>query len=233
MTSQNQVAHRENEAKKRAAFYIDGFNLYHAIDEMDKPYLKWVSYYKISKILADPAEEVVKVVWCTAKTKKSPAKGDRHDRLVNAQKLEGVLPRMGHFVDETRECRNCEAKWFHPTEKEGDINVAINLLRDAFRDEFDHAYLVTADSDQAATVRMFIDEFKEKEITIVAPPGRRRSEHLYNIANNTINITELILEKAVMPEIIISPRPRFISNVRRPVEYAPPQGWVHPDKRPR
>ena len=29
--------------KVRAAFYIDGFNLYHAIDRMGQPHLKWLN----------------------------------------------------------------------------------------------------------------------------------------------------------------------------------------------
>lgn len=233
MTAENQAEQKGNAVKKRAAFYIDGFNLYHAIDEMNKPYLKWVNYWKISEnLLIDPSEEVVKVVWCTAKTKKSLAKGERHDRMVNAQKLAGVTPKLGHFIDEAKDCRTCKAQWLQPNEKEGDINVAISLLRDAFRNEYDHAYLVTADSDQAATVRMFKEEFGEKEITIVAPPGRKRSEHLHYIAQRTIHVTENLLEQAVMPGIIISSEPRRISNVRRPAEYEPPAGWVHPDNRP-
>lgn len=233
MTATNQAEQNKNIITKRAAFYIDGFNLYHAIDEMGKGHLKWLNYWLLcEKILNDPSEAVVKVVWCTAKNKKNPAKGERHDRMVTAQRLAGVNIKLGHFVNEDKDCRTCQEKWVHPTEKEGDINVAINLLRDAFRNEYDHAYLVTADTDQAATVRMFMKEFEEKEITIVAPPGRKRSEHLHDISKRTLQLTEDMLEWAVMPAIIISPQPRVISNVRRPEEYAPPEGWVHPTNRP-
>ena len=199
---------------------------------MGKAHLKWLNYWLLfENLLTDPSEGVVKVVWCTAKTKKSPSKGERHDRMVTAQKLMGVSVKLGHFIGETKDCWTCHAQWVHPTEKEGDINVAITLLRDAFCDQYDHAYLVTADSDQAATVRMFMEEFGDKKITIVAPPGRKRSEHLHNIAQKTVCLTEDMLERAVMPAIIISPQPRIISNVRRPEEYAPPAGWVHPRDR--
>jgi hypothetical protein len=233
LTAKDQAEQTENVIKKRAAFYVDGFNLYHAIDDMGKAHLKWLNYWLLCEnLLTDPSDEVVKVVWCTAKTKKSPSKGERHDRMVTAQKLAGVSVKLGHFIGETKDCWTCHAQWVHPTEKEGDINVAITLLRDAFRDEYDHAYLVTADSDQAATVRMFMEEFGDKKITIVAPPGRKRSEHLHNIAQKTVCLTEDMLERAVMPAIIISPQPRIISNVRRPEEYAPPAGWVHPRDRP-
>jgi uncharacterized LabA/DUF88 family protein len=233
LTAENQAEQKENIIEKRAAFYIDGFNLYHAIDEMGKDYLKWVSYWELCKnLLTDPSAGVVKVVWCTAKSKKSPDKGERHDRMVTAQRLAGVTVRLGHFIDETKDCRTCKANWVHPSEKEGDINVAINLIRDAFRNEYDHAFLVTADTDQAATVRMFIEEFEHKKITIVAPPVRKRSEHLHNIAKDTVHLTEDMLEKAVMPGIILSPSPRTIPNVRRPEKYAPPLEWVHPQNRP-
>lgn len=233
MTDKDQAEQKENISQKRAAFYIDGFNLYHAIDDMQKPHLKWVSYWKLfEKMLDGSGESLVKVVWCTAKSKKNAAKGDRHDRMVGAQRLEGVTIKLGHFIDETRDCWECKTQWPHPNEKEGDINVAISVMRDGFHNEYDHAYIVTADTDQVATVRMFKEEFQDKQITMIAPPGRKRSEHLHGIVGRTLHITEDFLEHAIMPAVMISPSPRTIPTVRMPEQYAPPAGWVHPSNRP-
>lgn len=217
--------------KIRAAFFIDGFNLYHAIDGLGQPHLKWVSYWKLSNILIPKStQQLVGVTWCTARHPSSSSKAARHDVLVRAQKLEGVTVQSGHFVDERRDCRTCSSTWQHPSEKEGDINVAIHLLRDAFHDLYDHAYLVTADSDQVATVRMFMKEFPRKSLTVVVPPGRKRSEHLHNVAGKTIQMNDGHLDRSAMREIVVGRGP---GHARRPVEYAPPAGWVHPDDRPK
>lgn len=217
--------------KIRAAFFIDGFNLYHAIDDLGMPHLKWLSYWKLAQaVIPRKSQELVGVTWCTARHASDQHKGRRHDQMVQLQALEGVTVRKGHFISERRTCRHCGCTWDHPSEKEGDINVAISLMRGAFRDEYDHAYLLTADSDQVATLKMFSKEFPQKNLTVVVPPRRKRSEHLHRLAKGgSIKLGAAHLEKAVMPEIIIKDG---VGSVRRPQEYAPPSDWVHPTDRP-
>lgn len=228
MTDGNQAP----EPKVRAAFYIDGFNFYHALDALGQPHLKWLSYWKLCKnVLPQRTQELVGVTWCTARHPSDNSKAIRHDALVLAQKCEGVLVRTGHFVNEDRDCRGCGNAWKHPSEKEGDINVAINLLRDAFHNVYDHAYLLTADSDQVATIRMFKAEFPHKNLTVVVPPGRERSKHLHAASpNGSIQLNENHIDRAVMRQIVMK---AGVGSVRRPFEYDPPAGWVHPEDRPK
>lgn len=218
--------------RKRAAFYIDGFNLYHAINDLGQPHLKWISYRRLAEIvIPQRSQQLESVTWCTAYYPNDERKQWRHEQLVGAQQCHGVDVVRGHFVYEDRDCKKCESKWRHPTEKEGDINVAIHLLRGAFLEKFDHAYIVTADSDQVATLRMFRAQFPELTITAVVPPGRKRSEHLHQWANGgSISLSTGHLERAVMPPVVFKPK---VANTRRPNEYAPPADWVHPDQRPR
>ena len=42
--------------RKRAAFYIDGFNLYHAIDAYKRPYLKWLNLKALGRAIAPKSE---------------------------------------------------------------------------------------------------------------------------------------------------------------------------------
>ena len=217
--------------KIRAAFYVDGFNLYHAIDKMGKPHLKWASYWHLAEIIIpQKSQQLVSVTYCTAFYPGNAQKKWRHEQMIGAQKCHGVTVVPGHFITEPRDCRACKNEWQHPTEKEGDINVAIHLLRDAFMDQVDHAYIVTADSDQSATVKMFRKQFPHKSITAVVPPGKKRSEDIHRHVNGgTIMLNEAHIERAVMPPVVFK---QGLSSFRRPNEYAPPGGWVHPNNRP-
>jgi uncharacterized LabA/DUF88 family protein len=228
LNTDNQV----EQSKIRAAFYIDGFNMYHAVENLGKPHLKWTSYWQLAQsIIPQKTEEVVSVTYCTAFYPGDEEKRWRHERMIGAQKCSGVNVVLGHFIKEPRDCRGCKAVWQHPTEKEGDINVAIHLLRDAFMNRFDHAYLVTADSDQAATVRMFRSEFPDKKITAVVPPQKKRSEHIHRYANGgSLMLNESHLEKSVMQPVVFK---EGVGSFRRPKQYAPPDGWVHPNSRPK
>lgn len=216
----------------RAALYIDGFNLYHAVDELNENFLKWISYWKLGEIILPSSSEALnRVVYCTAYYPGDSQKTWRHEQFINAQKANGVSVVEGHYVREPMSCNSCGREWRKPTEKEGDINVALHLIKDAFEDRFDHAYLVSADSDQAATARLFRETFPAKSLTTVAPPGRNFSAHITKYTDGRrIALNRDHIERCVMPPVVFKPG---VTSARRPREYEPPAWWVHPDARPR
>lgn len=216
---------------KRAALYIDGFNLYHAINDLGEPFLKWCDLWRLGEIiLPSTTEKLVKAVYCSAFYPGDDKKKWRHKEYIAALKVKGVEVVLGHYIHEPQECRDCGRQWEKPTEKESDVNVALHLIRDGMHDRFDVAYLITADSDQAATVRMFKAEFPSKEFVTVAPPERNFSTSIDTLSHRRIALNRDHLDRCVMPEIVMGNNKRA---ARRPREYAPPAEWVHPDHRPR
>jgi uncharacterized LabA/DUF88 family protein len=216
----------------RAAFYYDGFNLYHAISDLGEPYLKWCNLWELAeRLIPKQTEQLVKVVFCTAFYPGDERKKWRHQQYLNALENVGVTTVQGHYIHETSGCSRCGRTWKQPTEKETDINVALSLIIDAQDDVFDRAYLVTADSDQAATARVFRDRFPQKQLTTVAPPGRNFSVDIARYTGgNRLAITKDHLDWTVFPAIVMR---GTNPSGRRPREYDPPDWWVHPRDRPR
>ena len=213
----------------RASFYIDGFNLYHAINDLRVPHLKWNNLWVLaSTLIPSKSQELVRVTFCSAFYPNDAGKRARHEKYIRAQQHFGVDVIMGHYVHEDIDCRTCQATWRKPTEKETDINLALALIDDAHMDLFDHAYLVTNDSDQAATAKLFSKRFPLKKLTSVSPPGRRHSQHILGAGAAPALITANHLERSVMHHMIESKNGLIV----RPPEYAPPAGWVHPRDRP-
>jgi hypothetical protein len=214
----------------RSAFYVDGFNLYHAVADLGEPFLKWLNLWKLAQtLIPSRSEALVKVVFCTAYYPGSQDKRFRHEEYIAALKNCGVSVVMGHYVHEPRNCRSCGHEWRKPTEKETDINLALSLYEDAAENIYDKAYLLTADSDQAATARFFRRAFPEKELTTVSPPGRNFSVHITPLANGgKIALNRDHIEKSLLPPVVLGDG----RAARRPREYEPPAGWFHPDKRP-
>jgi uncharacterized LabA/DUF88 family protein len=56
-------------------------------------------------------------------------------------------------------------------EKMTDVNISVELMTDAFRDLFDTALLVSADSDLVGVVRAVRQFFRSKRTVIALPPG--------------------------------------------------------------
>jgi uncharacterized LabA/DUF88 family protein len=53
-----------------------------------------------------------------------------------------------------------------------DVNIAVELLQDAFQDAFDTAILISADSDLIAPIMAVKRLFPKKRIVVACPPGR-------------------------------------------------------------
>lgn len=129
---------------------------------------------------------------------------------------------MGRFKEKDRFCHNCKAHWKAHEEKETDVNLALYLLNEARKDSYDHAFLLSNDSDLVPAVKMLRSEFPHKRVRILTPPGKRTSKDLVQAAGGmkfVRTIKEADLAKFLLPSVISAPNEK---NINRPVEYDPP-----------
>ena len=212
----------EFQDKIRAAVYIDGFNLYHPIKEIGDEYLKWNDLWRLSENLCAPQKlSLQKVAFCTAVPAHYPDSRDRHNLYNAALIAKGVKVIKGHHVFE-----ESAGKY---REKQSDINVCLELLFDGLDDIYDVAYLISADSDQAATAKRFVETFgKSKSLISVAPPNKKVPQKMRPYIAAGFALTRQDIENVVMEPFVKSQTGALI---RMPKEYETPEGWVHPDKR--
>lgn len=214
----------------RSALYVDGFNLYHAVVELGEPFLKWCNLRTLGElIIPRTSETLVKVVFCSAYYPGDERKRWRHEQFLNALRVADVTCVMGHYVREPKQCKSCGANWEQPTEKETDINVALNLFIDGFGDVYDKAYLLTSDSDQAASAKLFRTTFPNRTLVTVCPPGRKPSIDISKHAHQKITLNKDHIERSLFGPMVFK---EGMPAGRRPREYDPPAGWVPFDQRP-
>ena len=80
----------------RAAFYIDGFNLYHPINDLNQPHLKWLNLWDLGQLLIPPqSETLVRVVFGTAIVTQDYNKIARHQQYMKALEIVGGGLREG------------------------------------------------------------------------------------------------------------------------------------------
>lgn len=206
----------------RGAVYIDGFNLYHAIDDLGCQHIKWCNFWELGRLITKGhANSLERVVFCTAYFPGNSGKRARHEAFVRALDLVGVETKLGHVVSEKITCKlaGCQFTWWQPNEKATDINLSLSLISDAQDDVFDVAFLVTADTDQVATINTFRQRFPQKKIYIVSPPGRQPSEHLDKIVHGRVRLKEKHFHATLLPDVVQAPGK---NSVARPPEYDPP-----------
>lgn len=205
---------------KRVIAYIDGFNLYHAIDELRKPHLKWVNLWQLCADLLRKNETLEAVHYFSAFATWRPTAYERHQEYVAALKHAGVQDHMAHFKEKPRSCLKCGATWIGHEEKETDVQIALSILRDTLTNAFDRAILISADSDLAPALKMArTHSASSKEFFVVAPPKR------YGRARDLapkMDISSGRLAKALLPATASDASGRVLFT--RPAAYDPPPG---------
>lgn len=219
--------------KKRVIVFIDGFNLYHAIDDLDwnpvtkehkntKHFLKWLNLWALGNALIHPKNDQLVAGYyfsAFARWLDRPAQ-ERHRSYVAALISTGIIPVMGIFKKKPRSCPRCKQRWNGHEEKESDVNLATYLVRLAFEDAFDKAIIFTADTDLAPAIRTVREAFPDKEIRVAIPEKRlNRSIALETAASGRIRITESHFGNNLFPPEITLPDG---SKIKRPEKYAPP-----------
>ena len=207
-------------SKKRIVTFIDGFNLYHAIDSLHKDHLKWLDLWSLSEAFSKSStEKIESVYYFTALATWLPDCMHRHKTYIKALGSKNVTTVFGHFKKKNEKCHACKATWITREEKESDVNIAIYLLNEAHLDNFDKAFVITADSDLVPAIQMVLDYFPEKEIVVLTPPNRYRIAREIRSKVQTIKIKEKHLKNNLLPDKIIDENGAILA---RPAKYKIP-----------
>ena len=210
--------------RERIQCFVDGFNLYHAIDRLGKDHLKWNDLRSVVSVFVDEQrQELREVYYFSAWADWLPSKVKRHREYVAAIQAKGCTPIMGRFSESRAECRGCRNSWKTHEEKETDVNIALQLLLGAAKDDYDTALLVSRDSDLTPAVRMVLSQFPNKTVRVISPPKAGHSKEIAKLVgrNRLGSIKEIHLERNLLPRSVVDGATRSIVATR-PHEYAPP-----------
>ena len=123
----------EEQKKKRVMVFVDGFNLYHSLDDVDDLHkYKWLDIIKLVSLFKKSDEYIKQVIYFTAETHAGQAKLVRQRTYNNALQFSGVKIVPGKFKDSTRRCTLCHFLYDSPEEKETDVNISISMVRNAY-----------------------------------------------------------------------------------------------------
>lgn len=189
----------------RVAAYVDGFNLYFGLKEAGFKRLYWLDVVALASNLLKSDQRLVATHYFTARIRdngRNVADQKRQGTYLEALMLQGAKCQFGHYLEKSRECRRCHSKWMDYEEKMTDVNIAIQLLADAFEDAFDVALVISGDSDLTTPVRRIRERFPAKRVIVAFPP-RRHSSELKRWATGFVSIGEDKLRASQLPETLI------------------------------
>lgn len=127
---------------------------------------------------------------------------------------------MGHFKKKSKRCHSCGIKWESHEEKETDVNLALALLDMAYKDFYDHAFILSRDSDLAPAINKVKQNFPQKKITVFAPYNYFHSSELIKGADARKTIKLKHFSTSFFPSDVYDAGGNLVAT--RPVEYDPP-----------
>lgn len=206
---------------ERIICFIDGFNLYHALKDLAQPHLKWLDLRLLfSRLSRSQSQIITQILFFSAYPTWKPDSYQRHRAYVAALSAYGITPVMGQFKNKPRKCLACGAEWISHEEKETDVNLALALLDLAYKNQYDHAFILSRDSDLAPAIHKVKQNFPMKKITVFAPYNYRHSSELMQAADGHKTIKYKHIATSLFPEEIYDAGGNLV--VRRPIEYAQP-----------
>lgn len=188
--------------------YFDGFNLFFGLKSKGWKQFYWLDIHAVAHALLRLDQHLVGVKYFTSRV--STAHGDPTQARRQAIYLEALatLPvtslYFGHYLSKSIQCHACGAQWQKHDEKMTDVNIATELLVDAFQDRFDTALLVTADSDLAGPITRLRQLYPAKRVVVVFPPDRA-SKRLEQLASATLHLGRGVLSRAQLPDPVTKP----------------------------
>lgn len=188
---------------QRVIAYVDGFNLYFGLRSKNWQRYYWLNIQALMRNLLKPDQRLVQTKYFTSRvssTPGDPAKCKRQNTYLEAL---AALPDFrifyGHYLEKSMTCQRCGACWRAHEEKMTDVNIAVELVVDAFTDRFDTALLVSGDSDLTAPVETVRRLFPQKTVIVAFPP-ERTSKRLEKAATATFIIGRKKLADSQFPD---------------------------------
>ncbi len=186
----------------RVIVYVDGFNLYFGLRSKGWRKYYWLDLHALATALLKPGQTLQCVHYFTSRIRANGRNVPDMQRQTAYLEALGTLPTLqthfGHYLEKPKQCRHCGAQWMDYEEKMTDVNIAVQLLADAFDDRFDTALLISGDSDLTTPVNKLRAKFPAKRLIVVFPPGRQSFE-LKKAANATFIIGEANLRQSQLP----------------------------------
>ena len=209
----------------RTIVYIDGFNLYYGVfKDAHFGRYRWLDFDTYFRRLL-PNKNIIRIKYCSALV--DPARDpSAHQRqcvyweALRTLTLTTIIE--GRFKDKSVVCRTTgcnfpgNKRFSMPEEKRTDVNIALEILDDAYQGAMDELVLVSGDSDLAPALQKVRTRFPQIRMTVYVPaannPIRGRAPDLRALADKSRNFDARLCAHAQLPNRIQKADGTFITK---------------------
>lgn len=173
---------------------------------------KWLDIHLLADNLKHSSHTLNKVKYFTSRINNKVEKQKRQNDYLEAIATKPIEIVYGEFRTNWIDCRTCGEGFYDSKEKKTDVNIAVNVLVDAYKNNFDVAIIVSGDSDLVPPVKAITELFPQKEIRIAFPPTHESGD-LRKAANGSFTIGVQKLEASQLPLMVID---KYGKEIKKP-----------------
>ncbi|CAN0157443.1 unnamed protein product [Phaeothamnion confervicola] len=199
--------------------YVDGFNLYYALKRMQWRHLYWLDLEALCESLKPSGSSLAFVNYYTSRSKETA----RNRGISNRQQLYWralrTRPKInlieGKILPRSSQCEaTCKEGFSRYQEKETDVKLGIDIVRDALKGRVQGIILITADTDQVPTLRLLQEETPNVNRRLCLPPSTQKFPmELTNLAHKPFTgLTEAHLSPYVFDSRVKDASGKFIDK---------------------
>lgn len=184
--------------KERVMVYVDGFNIYFGMLEAGYDTYKWLNLRTLALSLLKRNQELIGLKYFTSRVSNNPDKQKRQTSYIEALETQSVQIFYGQYQKGSVKCNKCCHTWQNYNEKMTDVNIATQMIIDAYQDNYDMAMLISGDSDLVPPIRAIHENFKHKRVFVAFPP-KRYTQNIASVAKGSLIIGRKILADNQLP----------------------------------
>lgn len=190
---------------KRVIFYIDGLNLYNGLKKAKLRNCYWLNLEKLTNNLIIPGQRVEEIKYFTSMVSTSfdQQKFYRQQSYVKALKtIQNLKLFLGRHQRSLTKCNNCNKVTGSFNEKMTDVNIAVEMLKDAYSNKCDVQILISGDSDLIPICNI-IKRTLPNIIVIIYFPPKRQTDRMKKYCHTWKSIFIKTIKNSQFPDIVI------------------------------
>lgn len=171
----------------RIVFLIDGFNVYHSLENASKDLggksTKWLDIKSLcSSYLGNiGSNAILKDIYyfsayATHLSPNNPGVVQRHRNYIKCLEDSGIHCEMNRFKEKIIKCPNCKQPFSRHEEKETDVSISVKIIELFHNDECDTVVIVSGDTDISPAARTAKLLFPAKHVWFLFPYKRSNED---------------------------------------------------------
>lgn len=185
--------------------YFDGFNFYNGLRDNNWKKFYWLDIVKFSeniiKILHND-HQLIEAYYFSAPPHNHPSKEKRQKRFFDANELNPKFKLVqGYHKDKSKFCNSCNSKIAMTEEKQTDVNIALEMLKNAALKKCNLSILVSGDTDMIPIIKSIKEIDPNHKMMIFFPP-QRKTHQMIQYVDGWRDLTKYsnIFESCLLPD---------------------------------